>query len=195
MRAEHLEFLVEEPSIEAFLSELLPRLFGDRATFTIHAHQGKSDLLGKIGDRLRGYAKWMPEAWRIVIVVDRDNDDCQALKQQMEQAATEAGLGTRTASSGATWRVVNRIAVEELEAWFFGDWPDLFRHLDSAIAPVEAPGRIRRQRSSRFPLSVLCRYLERPRSGTVPIVLSAHPSGPRFGVGSLTGLEWRRVSN
>ena len=122
MKAEHLEFLVEEPSAEAFLVELLPRLLDGRATFTIHAHQGKSDLIGKLAGRLRGYAKWLPEIARIVVLVDLDDDNCDALKQKMEQYATTAGLLTRTLAGEAPWRVVNRIAIEELEAWFFGEW-------------------------------------------------------------------------
>jgi len=44
MTANHLEILVEEPSMEAFLAQLLPRLLGERATFTLHVHQGKRDL-------------------------------------------------------------------------------------------------------------------------------------------------------
>src|SRR5262249_46083140 len=122
MKAEHLEFLVEEPSAEAFLVELLPRLLDGRATFTIHAHQGKSDLIGKLAGRLRGYAKWLPEIARIVVLVDLDDNNCDALKQKMEQYAKTAGLRTRTSAGGAPWRVVNRIAIEELEAWFFGEW-------------------------------------------------------------------------
>ena len=122
MKAEHLEFLVEEPSAEAFLVELLPRLLDGRATFTIHAHQGKSDLIGKLAGRLRGYAKWLPEIVRIVVLVDLDDDNCDALKQRMEQYAKTAGLLTRTSAGEAPWRVVNRIAIVELEAWFFGEW-------------------------------------------------------------------------
>jgi hypothetical protein len=41
MRAEHLEILAEEPSMEAFLHALLPRLLGDAASFAIHPYQGK----------------------------------------------------------------------------------------------------------------------------------------------------------
>jgi len=70
--------LVEEHSMEVFLAGLLPRLLGQRATFTVHAHQGKSDLLAKLAPRLRAYAKWLPATWRIVVVVDRDRDDCRS---------------------------------------------------------------------------------------------------------------------
>jgi hypothetical protein len=122
MRADHLEILVEEPSMEAFLTEILPKLLGDRATFTIYSHQGKADLMGNLSSRLRGYARWLPENVRIVVVVDRDQDDCADLKRKMEQAALVANLRTRSACNGAPWQVVNRLAIEELEAWFFGEW-------------------------------------------------------------------------
>lgn len=122
MRAQHLEVLVEEPSMEAFLREFLPRLLGDAATFEIYPYQCKDDLLAKLPDRLRGYSSWLPDNWRIVVVVDRDDDDCGMLKQRLESFAARAGLSTRTAAGAGAWQVVNRIAIEELEAWFFGDW-------------------------------------------------------------------------
>ena len=122
MKAEHLEVLVEEPSMEAFLVELLPKLLEGRATFSIHPHQGKSDLLGKLPGRLRGYASWLPETMRVVVLIDRDDSSCTELKQVMEEAAEAAGLLTRAVSGVADWQVVNRLAIEELEAWFFGEW-------------------------------------------------------------------------
>ncbi len=120
MKTEHFEILVEEPSMEAFLVELLPRLLTE-TTFTVHVYQGKRDLLNKLQARLRGYAKWLPANARIVVLIDRDDDDCAALKKQLERDATVAGLPTRSRGV-AGWRVVNRIAIEELEAWFFGEW-------------------------------------------------------------------------
>lgn len=119
----YLEILVEEPSMEAFLHELLPRLFPkDCPFFQIRVFQGKSDLLNKLQARLKGYASWLPNYMRIVVVVDCDDDDCHKLKQQLEEAATAAGLPTRSGAGDTSWQVVNRIAIEELEAWYFGDW-------------------------------------------------------------------------
>lgn len=43
--------------MEAFLRGLLPRLLPAGRTFGIHPFQGKSDLLGKLEARLRGYAQ------------------------------------------------------------------------------------------------------------------------------------------
>lgn len=143
MRAEHLEFLVEEPSMEAFLAELLPRLLANRATFAIHAHQGKNDLLTKLGGRLRAYARWLPETSRIVVIVDKDNQDCIQLKNEMEMQATASGLQTRTSARRRPWQVVNRIAIEELEAWYFGSWADVkiaYPRVSSSI-PHKAPYR------------------------------------------------------
>jgi hypothetical protein len=122
MSAAHLVLLVEEPSMEALLRALLPRLLPQGRTFEVHPFQGKNDLLGKLEARLRGYAAWLPADWRIVVVVDRDDEDCRALKRQLESIARRAGLLTRTRAGNAPWQLVNRIAIEELEAWYFGDW-------------------------------------------------------------------------
>jgi hypothetical protein len=122
MMASHLVFLVEEPSMEAFISSLLPRLLPPDRTFVVHSFQGKTDLLGKLEARLRGYASWLPNDWRIVVVVDRDDDDCQELKRHLEKIAEKAKLRTRSTTNTDRWQLVNRIAIEELEAWYFGDW-------------------------------------------------------------------------
>lgn len=122
MPTAHLELLVEEPSMEFFLRALLPRLLPHDRTFEVHPFQGKSDLLGKLESRLRGYAAWLPPDWRIVVVVDRDDQDCRVLKRLLESIARRAGLLTRARSATAPWQLVNRIAIEELEAWYFGDW-------------------------------------------------------------------------
>jgi hypothetical protein len=120
--AAHLELLVEEPSMEAFLGALLPRLLPADRSFVVHPFQGKTDLMAKLQDRLRGYASWLPDDWRVVVVVDRDDDDCMALKAQLEAMAKKAKLRSRSVAGKRPWQLVNRIAVEELEAWYFGDW-------------------------------------------------------------------------
>ena len=119
---EKLIVMVEEPSMEAALEGLLPKMLGD-IDFQIIRFQCKDDLLKQLPDRLKGYKNWLPDNWAIVVLVDRDDDDCLVLKQQMEDIATHARLVTKTrAGVGNSFRVVNRIAIEELEAWFFGDW-------------------------------------------------------------------------
>lgn len=126
MMVRHLELLVEEPSMEAFLRALLPRLLPQDRSFQVHPFQGKADLLGKLLARLRAYAQWLPDDWGIVVVVDRDDDDCERLKERLEDMAASAGLVTRSQARGQQWQLVNRIAIEELEAWYFGDWPAVY---------------------------------------------------------------------
>ncbi len=121
MKIVQLEVLVEELSTEAALALLLPKIVPD-LSFRIHSHQGKADLLAKLPQRLRGYASWLPQDWRIVVVVDRDDDDCAELKAGLEKMAANAGLASRSSARQARYVLVNRLAIEELEAWYFGDW-------------------------------------------------------------------------
>jgi hypothetical protein len=121
MTVEHLEILVEEPSMEAALRALLPRIVGG-LSFEIHPHQGKQDLLGSLRARLFGYAAWAPSTWRIVVIVDRDEEDCHDLKARLDQMVDAAGLVSRSRARSKPYMVITRLAVEELEAWYFGDW-------------------------------------------------------------------------
>jgi hypothetical protein len=109
----HIEFLVEEPSAEAALRNLVPKICGDGISFNIHAYRSKSDLLGKLPKRLKGYRNFLPPDWRIVVLIDEEN---------LDNVAKEAGLVAKSvARDGSSFQVLNRIAIEELEAWFFGD--------------------------------------------------------------------------
>lgn len=127
--------------MEAFMRSLLPRLLPQERTFGIHPFQGKDDLLKKLEARLRGYAAWLPDDSRVVVVVDRDDGDCEQLKRQLEATAGRAGLRTRSRAGSGPWQLVNRIAVEELEAWYFGDWVAVRSEFPRASAGV--PGRQR----------------------------------------------------
>lgn len=127
MLIDHLEIFVEEPSMEAFLLELLPRLLPRHVSFSLYTHNGKSDLLRKLPHRLRGYANWMPGNHGIVVVVDRDNDDCVGLKTTLEGFFAQSGIVTKMSAGVASFSGLTRIAVEELEAWYFGNWPAVVR--------------------------------------------------------------------
>jgi len=122
MTAQHLEILIEERSMEIFLRALLDRVLPEDCSFRIHAFQGKADLLDKLEPRLKGYARWMTDETRLIVVVDRDRDDCGELKARLERIAGDAKLKTRSEAGSGDWKVVNRLAIEELEAWYFGDW-------------------------------------------------------------------------
>lgn len=155
----HIEFLVEEPSTEAALANLLPAMLGAGHTFAIHAYQGKRDLLDKLPGRLRGYRGWLAPNWRIVVLIDEDREDCIALKQQLERAAQQAGLTCKSAPDrDGGFCVLNRLAVEELEAWFLGDVEAL------AAAYPGVPASLARKARFRDPDAVTggtCEALER----------------------------------
>lgn len=121
MTVEHVEFLVEEYSAEEVLRRILPGILG-AVSFDVHPFQGKQDLLAKLPERLRAYRRSLPESYRVVVLVDRDGEDCRTLKARLEQVASEAGMRTRTGSDDGVYVLVNRLAIEEREAWFFGDW-------------------------------------------------------------------------
>jgi hypothetical protein len=55
MPVEHVEFLLEEESMEAFLESFLPRFF-PAMSYQMHPLGGKQKMLAKIPDRLKGYA-------------------------------------------------------------------------------------------------------------------------------------------
>lgn len=120
--ADRLVFLVEEPSMEAFLQPVLARLLPAGCTFEVHVFQGKQDLLSKLPARLLGYSNWLPAEWRLVVLVDQDDDDCRELKTELDQVAAGAQLLSRTEAGDHPWQLANRLVIEELEAWYFGDW-------------------------------------------------------------------------
>ncbi|PQV65156.1 protein of unknown function (DUF4276) [Abditibacterium utsteinense] len=123
MRFQHLEFLLEEPSIEVALQILLPRLLAEGATFRLHPFQGKSDLLAKLPARLRAYRSYLTPETGIVVMHDEDRaPNCRKLKAELEKIALGVGFCTKSSpSSDGQFQVINRLCIEELEAWFFGD--------------------------------------------------------------------------
>ena len=118
----HLEFLVEEKSMAEFLNTLLPRLLPEGCNHVIRTFNGKRDMKKKLDNRLRGYSHRLPRSHHIIILMDRDKEDCKTLKKELDMKVRKAGLRTRSQANNAPWQVAIRIVIEELEAWYFGDW-------------------------------------------------------------------------
>ncbi len=116
----YIEFLVEETSAEEALRNLIPRILGTDATFDIHPFNGKTDLKNRLSMYLRGRKHYLSNDWRIVVLVDRDDEDCKTLKSELEEISLNIGLKTKSVEKD-NFQVLNRIAIEELESWFFGD--------------------------------------------------------------------------
>jgi Domain of unknown function (DUF4276) len=145
---QHVEVLVEEPSMEAALRMLLPKVLSG-LSFEVYQHQCKDELLLRLPERFRGYKRrlevdpWFREHCRVIVLIDRDNDDCIALKRRLEDMASEAGLTTRSEAKGQPYLLANRLAIEELEAWFFGDWGAVRTAYPRASAEIAAQARYR----------------------------------------------------
>src|SRR5258707_7947885 len=121
-----LELLLEEPSAKAALDHLIPKILPNAANFAIgtRTFNGKLDLLNKLPERLRAYSKQAHIDWRILVLIDEDRQNCKMLKLQLEKIAHDAGFYSKTSPDNrGRFSLVNRLAIEELEAWFFGDVP------------------------------------------------------------------------
>jgi len=119
-----IEILVEEQSAEEALRHLLPKLLKSRARAKVINLGSKHKLLKSLPHRMAAYAQRIAsgESLRVVVLVDRDRDDCAALKAELERVAAVVGLPTKSAAAaGQAFVVLNRIVVEELESWFIGD--------------------------------------------------------------------------
>ena len=139
-----LEVLVEEPSAQEAMRYVLPRIIGNRAEFKVINMRNKSRLLRDLPARLRAYKKRIEkgEDLRIVVLVDRDQDDCEQLKRELERIAREAKLSTKARpDTRGQFLAVNRIVVEELESWFIGDTTAL--RLAFPSLPNQFPGHFR----------------------------------------------------
>jgi len=146
---EKIIFFVEEPSAKEALKIILPKIVGNLETDIIN-FQCKDDLKKNIKRRLIGYRSWIPDNWKIVILIDRDDDDCRELKNYLEDISISTGYCTKTSTGGVGYfQVINRIICEELEAWFFGDWAAV----RSAYPRVSA--NVPRQASYRDPDLIL----------------------------------------
>lgn len=172
-----IEVLVEEPSAEAALQVLLPRIVQGRARIKIINLGSKYALLKKLEERLRGYADRLKggENLRVLVLVDRDQDDCTALKAQMERAARAAGLVTKSAAHGGSpFTVVTRIAIEELESWFLGD-PDALRKTFPRLPEIRLAASPFRNPENGGSWEALHRFLKRHGyyPGTYPKIEAA----------------------
>lgn len=125
----HIEILVEDASGEKLLESLLPKLLGtpgEPHTWRVHAYKGigripknlhaggdaaKRILLDQLPKLLRGYGK-TPGIDAVVVVLDSDRRNCVDFL---------AELNALVAGCNPAPNTLFRIAIEEMEAWYFGD--------------------------------------------------------------------------
>lgn len=157
-----IEFLVEEPSAEETLKHVLPRWIGNRAQWKLINLGSKYKLLRALPGRLAAYRQRIArgEDLRVIVMVDRDDDDCLLLKQKLEVAAQQAALPTKSAPDQKRFFVVNRIVVEELESWFIGD-PAALRKAFPSLPAIDATKGIFRNPDNGGDWEALHRFLKK----------------------------------
>jgi hypothetical protein len=142
MSVSHVDFFVEEPSLEAALRILVPRL-RPGLSFDIYVFEGVTDMLSKLPARLGAVARYIQPDWCVVVLRDEDRKPCKQLKKEIEITARRAGLVPKGRSG--PFNVLTRIVIEELEAWFLGDVPALVQ------AYPGVPGTLANRRPFRDP--------------------------------------------
>ncbi|MFZ1983390.1 MAG: DUF4276 family protein [Desulfatitalea sp.] len=163
----HIEILVEDSSGEKLLQVLLPLLLGPQDgphTWRLHAYKGigripkglvtKADpakriLLDRLPRLLRGYGK-TPGIDAVVVVLDTDKRDCVAFLAELNAAAAACNPVPNT---------LFRLAIEEIEAWYFGDQ-------DALLAAYP-----------RTKLEVLGKYVQDSACGTWELLADAVHTG------------------
>lgn len=158
-----IEILVEEQSAEEALRHLLPRLLKNRARAKVINLGSKYKLLKVLPKRLAAYAQRIAggESLRVVVLVDRDDDDCERLKAELERMAATAGLPTKSSpAANEQFVVLNRIVVEELESWFIGD-PDALRKAFTSLPAISQKAGIFRNPDNGGSWEALHRFLKK----------------------------------
>ena len=140
----HIEVLIEDSSGERLLGVLLPKLLGEQGdphTWRTHHYKGvgrlprdlkpsgdpvKRILLDQLPRLLQGYGR-TPGIDAVVVVVDSDKRNCQDFLAELKSLADSCQPAPRT---------LFRLAIEEIEAWYFGDRLALFAAYPRAKADV-----------------------------------------------------------
>lgn len=125
----HIEFLIEDESGKILMEALIPKLLGESGnphTWKIHAFKGRGsvpktikpntpvssrDLLSNLPYILAGYGK-TAGIDAVVVVLDTDDDQCTKLLSDIKNMANAVNAPANT---------LIRLAIEEMEAWYFGD--------------------------------------------------------------------------
>jgi hypothetical protein len=122
-------FLLEEPSMKAFLEEFLPRAFPD-VPFLCLQHEGIRDLEASIPRKLRA---WREPGVLFVVVRDNHGANCLLVKERLRTLCQQ----------GHRADTLIRIVCQELESWHLGS--------PAALAEAfESPALAKRAAKSKY---------------------------------------------
>ncbi|MBX2841794.1 MAG: DUF4276 family protein [Flammeovirgaceae bacterium] len=114
LKNEHVEFLLEEPSMVNLLEIILPKILPEGYLLDINCflrpHQGKSDLKKSVPSKIRTFSNFYRPA-KVIIIHDQDSNDCKELKKELMELCKKNG----------NCPVLIRIPCRELENWYLGD--------------------------------------------------------------------------
>jgi hypothetical protein len=157
----HIEVLTEEPSMARTLETLFSTHLPATLSYGIIQFNGVEQFFDRLPERLAGYRAWVTEEYRIVLLCDGDDEDCRARKGRIEKIALDAGFATKAAPApDGGFAVVSRLAIEELEAWFFGDVPALCAAYPGVPASLGEQRRYRDPDAIRDTAEALLRVLQ-----------------------------------
>ena len=150
----HLEILVEDSSGRCLLEAVVPKILGPHAephTWKVIGYKGlghlprglksssdpaKRILLDRLPNILRAYGK---SSWidGVLVLVDADRRDCKSFLDELNDIVAQMSPAPC---------VVFRLAIEEVEAWYFGD----------RAALLSAYPRARREILDRYAQDSVC---------------------------------------
>jgi hypothetical protein len=125
-----LVFFLEEPSAQALLEGLLPRILSQEFSTRYVVFEGKQDLERQLVRRMRGYRN---SSARFIVLRDQDAGDCRRVKEALVAKCREAGCTD----------ALVRIACREIESWYLAD----LAAVDSGLG---TKGLARRQNTAKY---------------------------------------------
>ncbi len=138
----HIKFCIEDSSGKRFLDNLLPKMISDAAiTWRVHGYGGVGrlprNLVGAVDPKKKALLDVLPKLVRgcistpwidaLVLIVDSDSRDPSTFADELKSAVSAFGV---------TKPVEFFLAVEEMEAWYFGDAQAIFAAYPRAKAQV-----------------------------------------------------------
>lgn len=119
-----LYFHTEEESMIIVLETIVDKVLGARISYQFiqRPHNGKHNLLKEIATDFKNYAEQWKDSqdFRVIVLVDRDRDDCKNLNNTILKIAVEQGLPCDPLHNPIV-PLLTVIVIQELESWFLGD--------------------------------------------------------------------------
>lgn len=171
-------FFLEEPSAEAMLKVLIPRILPpEHFKCSFRVFRGKQDLEKNLPLKLRA---WRNRAAWLVVLRDQDACDCRQLKQRLKLICTDAGHPS----------TLIRIACHELESFYLGDLSAVEKGLGlKGIAKLQGKEKYRDPDALRYP----ARDLDRLTAGKYQKLSGSRAIAPHLDLHQNTSTSFKAL--